>query len=348
MKVSKLDFVENIFKGIPILKDSDFIKGDYSKIDEKTAVHYLIYPFLNILGYNVFNPEEINLNSVLDGTKADILIKDSGNNLAVFSIVDLNSPAGFKKTQTDFKEESLSNFKKFDTSIIVLTNGIEYGLYADIEGSIEEILSFSLLSLRSNDTTESGEVFDLLYKESLNKSINNSKFFTERIIKKNLGNLRNSDYLLDIVKSELKNPSDSLLDIFASSIVERYCGDLDKGIVLNSLVVEFENNPGELLSILLSSKGSQEKAPVQSTVGVEEKVENDPYTSVVYDKEEPEVKEDEKDLSSKESYVSKLGTTDNEHAEGKSLNDLLDLESDSESDSEEVSREGIALDNLLA
>jgi hypothetical protein len=328
-----VEFKEAVYRGIPILNDEGFINGQVD-INEKSAVHYLIYPFLNVLGYNVFNPEELKLNVNLDGNEADVLIADKGNNLAVFKILSLKDVTNLSVQKESFARLELNKLRSFNSSVIVLTNGLEYVLYSSVGEKVEELIHFNLLNF-VNDV--SGFVSSILVKEKLVSSIGNSRFFTEKLIETKLGNLRSSDYLIDIVKSELTTPSDELLTVLAKSIIDKYCSTMDIDFLRRSLKDELRDNPGELLKNLLNltvnktvNKTGNKTDNKTDNVSEEKKVDVDPYTQVTEsDKVEPK------------RFESELGKSEDEFAKGKELNDLLRDESD------DYSGSGMDLEQLL-
>ena len=100
---------------------------------EEAAKTTLVMPFLQALGYNVFNPSEVVPEFVADiGTKRGEKV-----DYAVCRGDDVMMLIECKSARVDLKVENASQLYRYfsasDAQIAVLTNGVVYQFYSDIE-----------------------------------------------------------------------------------------------------------------------------------------------------------------------------------------------------------------------
>lgn len=107
---------------------------DHLETEEATK-NALIMPFIEALGYNVFNPHEVVPEFTADigtkkGEKVDYAILNDGEVILLFEC---------KKVGVDLKQEEMSQlFRYFSVTnarIATLTNGTQYLFYSDLEES---------------------------------------------------------------------------------------------------------------------------------------------------------------------------------------------------------------------
>lgn len=121
----------------------------------KTA---LVMPFINALGYNVFDPTEVVPEYICDigtkkGEKIDYAIMRDGKPIILFECKHVGSDLNINHASQLFRY-----FHVTDARIAVLTNGMTYRLFTDLEqpNKMDErpFLEFDLSNFNENDVAE--------------------------------------------------------------------------------------------------------------------------------------------------------------------------------------------------
>ncbi len=179
----------------------------FSEMTEEATKTALIMPFLVLLGYDVFNPDEILPEYVCDvagkkGEKIDYAILHDGE-----PIILVEAKRAGMKLQ---KQQQGQLFRYFSTShcrIAVLTNGITYNFYSDINSpnvmDDDPFLSFNVLE----DDEE-------LFVSSLEQFCK-ERFSIKEILSKAVF-LKYVKVVEQTLKQDLANPSDELVKYFLS------------------------------------------------------------------------------------------------------------------------------------
>lgn len=120
----------------------------------KTAI---IMPFFNLLGYDVFNPLEFCPEFTADvgikkGEKVDYAILQDGEPLILIECKSINEPL------TKHDSQLFRYFGTTSAKFSILTNGIEYSFFTDLEEpnrmDLSPFFSFDILNLRDSDIQE--------------------------------------------------------------------------------------------------------------------------------------------------------------------------------------------------
>lgn len=136
---------------------------------EEATKNALVMPFIAALGYDVFNPVEVVPEFIADvgtkkGEKVDYAIMQEGETIMLFEC---------KKACADLSDANMSQLFRYFTvtraRIAILTNGIQYWFYSDLEEPNKmdkrPFLVLDLLDLRDSHVTEvkslSKDQFDL-------------------------------------------------------------------------------------------------------------------------------------------------------------------------------------------
>ena len=196
---------------------------------EEATKTSLIMPFFSLLGYDVFNPNEFTPEFVADvgikkGEKVDYAITID-NKLTI--LVEA------KSIKEDLQKHDSQLFRYFGTTkakIAILTNGIKYKFYTDLEEinkmDTSPFLEINLLELKENDMVElkkfCKENFDI------NTIINSAS------------NLKYASSIEKILSEEFANPSDEFIKLILSkgvydgvktqNIIDKYRPILKKSI----------------------------------------------------------------------------------------------------------------------
>ncbi|RPK08289.1 type I restriction endonuclease [Priestia endophytica] len=148
--------MENFVQQIKALSNRIQRMKDNIKTEEATKTS-LIMPLIQALGYDVFNPEEFVPEFIADvgikkGEKIDYAIMDSGNPVILIEA---------KCVHEELSKHDSQLFRYFGTTkakFAILTNGIEYKFYTDLEErnrmDMKPFFIFNLLEFRDNDIYE--------------------------------------------------------------------------------------------------------------------------------------------------------------------------------------------------
>lgn len=179
----------------------------FDAMTEEATKNAIIMPFLVLLGYDVFDPEEIIPEYTCDvagkkGEKIDYVILHDGEP----TILIETKRAGLKLQ----KQQQGQLYRYFSTNrcrLAVLTNGITYSFFSDINApnvmDDEPFLSFNIL--------EDDEELFLSSLEQFHKSVFNVKdILTKAVFLKYLKVVEQT------LRQDLINPSDELVKYFLS------------------------------------------------------------------------------------------------------------------------------------
>ena len=206
------------------------------KTEEATKTS-MIMPFFSLLGYDVFDPDEFIPEYVADvgikkGEKVDYAIALDGKVTILIEAKSINE---------NLQKHDSQLFRYFGTTtakIAILTNGIKYKFYTDLEETnkmdITPFLEINILDLKENDIAElkkfCKEIFDI------NTIINTAS------------NLKYASSIEKILSEEFVNPSEDFIKLVLNkgvyegvktqNIIEKYRPILKKSInyYINSLV----------------------------------------------------------------------------------------------------------------
>lgn len=189
-------------------KKFDTLKNDI-KTEEATK-NAFVMPFINALGYDIFNPKEVIPEYVADvglkkGEKVDyaILINDQ-----VSMIFECKH---WKENLNDHTSQLHRYFGVSKTKFGVLTNGYEYRFYTDlVSENIMDDTPFFVLNLESLRDSVIGEV-SKFHKESFDK---------ERI-SINATTLKNLNDIKSLFSADINSPSSELVKYFISKTTGR-------------------------------------------------------------------------------------------------------------------------------
>lgn len=271
-----MDFKDSIFQlaeRVSSLKDSI--------LTEEATKNAFIMPFIQMLGYDVFNPLEVVPEMDCDiakkkGEKIDYAIMKDGSPIMLIECKHWKQDLNLHDNQ--LKRYYVASKAKFG----VLTNGIIYRFYADLikENIMDDVpfLEINLEKIRETQIEElkkfCKENFDL---DNILSSANELKYMSE--VKK-------------VIRSEFEEPSVELVKLLTKrvyeGIVTQKVLDQFTDIVMRALKSHINDVMSEKLGIAIKATEAA-GAPVQTT------------TPVIEQKEEEVAKEDDK--------ASKINTT---------------------------------------
>lgn len=198
------------------LADKIMLLKDKIETEESTK-HAFVLPFINILGYDTFNPTEVVPEFTADlglkkGEKVDYAIFQDG---VPILIIECKS---WKEKLTIHNSQLFRYFHVTKTRFALLTNGITYQFFTDLDekNKMDEkpFLEFDITNLKDNVISEIVKFHKSNF--DVNKIVNNAsllKYTTE--IKKQIDN-------------ELQNPSNEFVKLFANKV---YPGRLTEKVI---------------------------------------------------------------------------------------------------------------------
>lgn len=185
---------------------------------EESTKHAFILPFINILGYDAFNPMEVVPEFTADvgikkGEKVDYAIYQNGTPILIIECKHWNSSLDVQNSSQLFRY-----FHVTKTRFALLTNGIIYKFYTDLvePNKMDEkpFFEFDILKLKESQTKE---------LEKFHKS----NFDVDKIVS-NASTLKYTSEVKALIKQEMEAPSSELVKHFAGSV---YSGRLTAGVV---------------------------------------------------------------------------------------------------------------------
>jgi hypothetical protein len=175
-------------------------------------------PFINALGYNVFDPTEVTPELVADvgtkkGEKVDYAILRDGKPIMLFECKAFKANLGEAQTSQLFRY-----FTVTEARFGILTNGIVYQFYTDLESpnkmDTKPFLVFDFQDIR-----------EPLVEEL--KKFTKSAFDVDQILS-TASELKYMNAIKQIIVSELSQPSENFVRYFASQV---YSGMLRQNVV---------------------------------------------------------------------------------------------------------------------
>lgn len=199
-----MDFIDQI------KQFSNRIKGlkDSIQTEEATKTS-IIMPFFSMLGYDVFDPQEFVPEYTADvgikkGEKVDYAILKDGKPCILIES---------KSISENLDKHNSQLFRYFGTTeakFAILTNGIRYKFYTDLEQpnkmDAKPFLDVNILDIKENQVTEL-------------KKFSKSSFDVEKIFD-TASNLKYSTQFKTVFANELQNPSDSFVSLFVSAVYD--------------------------------------------------------------------------------------------------------------------------------
>jgi len=225
------DYVRNLSERAIKLKDS-------IKTEEATK-NALIMPFIQTLGYDVFNPVEVVPEFIADigakkGEKVDYAIFKDDNPVMIIECKHWNDRLEIHDTQL------LRYFHVTKTKFAVLTNGFIYKFYTDLEevNKMDSVpfLEFNLLELKDSVVEEL-------------KKFHKSYFDVGQIVSA-ASDLKYTSGIKTILHAEFNNPSESFVRFLAKQV---YQGPITEKVVTQFMIL-VKKSVGHWMTDMLNDK----------------------------------------------------------------------------------------------
>ncbi|NLP59341.1 type I restriction endonuclease [Lutibacter sp. B1] len=239
---------------------------------EEATKNAFIMPFINILGYDLFDPTEVIPEFTADlglkkGEKVDYAIFQNGEPILIIEC---------KNWKEDLNVHNSQLFRYFHvtkTRFALLTNGIEYKFYSDLEESnkMDEkpFLEFNVCNIKESTINEIAK-------------FHKSNFDVNKIVD-NASSLKYTKEIKKILDKEFQEPSAEFVRHFANPV---YSGRLTEKVMeqFKELVLKATNQYiSEKVNDRLTSALNKETEKQQ-----EEIIEEDTKTNVITTEEELE------------------------------------------------------------
>jgi hypothetical protein len=200
-----MDFVERVkVLAARVEKQKDSI------LSEEACKNAFVMPFLNVLGYDVFNPEVVVPEFTADvgikkGEKVDYAVKINGIIRILVECKGCGSDLALQHMSQLYRYFSVT-----DARFAILTNGQQYWFYSDLDAQNKmdqrPFFRFDLLDYRPSHIAE------------LSK-FTSDQFDLEQILA-TASNLKYSSAIQQEFAKELEEPSDEIIKIFATRVYD--------------------------------------------------------------------------------------------------------------------------------
>lgn len=179
-------------------------------LTEEATKHSFIMPFISALGYDIFNPTV-----VIPEFTADISKKK--NEKVDYAIMYNNQPLILieAKSHTENLDIYATQLERYFTvtecRFAILTNGIEYRFFTDLEKpnkmDTTPFFTFNILNIKDRDLKE--------LEKFISSNLDIDKILASAENKKYVSAIKN------IFKEEVKNPSEDFVRLFASRLTDK-------------------------------------------------------------------------------------------------------------------------------
>lgn len=229
---------------------------------EESTKHAFVLPFINLLGYDTFDPTEVVPEYTADiglkkGEKVDYAICQNGDPIIIVECKNWNQKLNAHNSQL------FRYFHTTKTRFALLTNGIEYQLYADLEApnKMDEkpFLEFDITQLKENTINEIAK-------------FHKSEFNVAEIVD-NASALKYTKEIKKLIADELQSPTHEFVRLFASRVfsgrlTEKVMGEFTE-LVGKAFTQTISERVNDRLKAALSKEAEkqeeEEKVPEKQT-----------------------------------------------------------------------------------
>lgn len=174
---------------------------------EESTKHAFVLPFINLLGYDTFDPTEVVPEFTADlgikkGEKVDYAIFQNGDPIIIIECKH------WKEKLNPHNSQLFRYFHTTKTRFSLLTNGIEYQFYTDLDAAnkMDErpFLEFDITQIKENSINEIAK-------------FQKSKFDIAEIVD-NASSLKHTKEIKKLISEQLLAPSHDFVKLFASRV----------------------------------------------------------------------------------------------------------------------------------
>lgn len=229
---------------------SERIKTMKEKIlTEEATKHSFVMPFLSALGYDVFDPTIVVPEFTADigtkkGEKVDYAILRDGVPIIIIEVKN------HTEKLDNHNNQLIRYFNVTDCKFGILTNGIEYRFFSDLEEKNKmdkaPFLSINLESAKDRDIKELARFAkDVLDTDAILQMASTKKYHRE---------------IQSVFKTEIENPSDDFVTFFAKKIIDKRMSA--------TIIEEFRGYVKKSFADVLNDIANDKIQAIQSTLSV--------------------------------------------------------------------------------
>jgi hypothetical protein len=226
---------------------------------EEATKNALVMPFINLLGYDIFDPTEVIPEFIADvgikkGEKVDYAIKKDGRIIMLFECKHCGGDLNIKHASQLFRYFSVT-----DARIAVLTNGVMYRFFTDLEApnKMDEKPFLEVNMLELNDVV----VAEL-------KKLSKPAFNLDELMT-TAGELKYTREIKRLLAEQMEHPSDEFVRFFASKVFNGVLTpgrrEYFSGITKRSFNQVINERINERLKSAMSGAASVEGTPALSS-----------------------------------------------------------------------------------
>jgi hypothetical protein len=177
---------------------------------EEATKNALVMPFINLLGYDIFDPTEVIPEFVADvgikkGEKVDYAIKKDGKLIMLFECKHCGGDLSIKHASQLFRY-----FAVTEARIAVLTNGLVYRFFTDLEAP-------NKMDEKPFLEVDMSELNDVAINEL--KKLTKQNFSIDNIMA-SAGELKYTRQIKRLINEQIEKPSDEFVKLFAAKVFE--------------------------------------------------------------------------------------------------------------------------------
>lgn len=215
---------------------------------EESTKNSLIMPVLNILGYNVFDPTEVNPEYTADfgvktKEKVDYAIMKDGQPIMLIECKPCTMQLGNKQASQLYRYFSVCAAK-----IGLLTNGLEWMFFSDLEQE-NKMDKNPFLTINLEAMTDEG----IAQLSKFQKDV----FDTDNIISQGL-RLKETSVLIEAMRKEMDQPSEELVRLFVKRVYD--------GVVNQKVIDKYTPMVKSAFSQVVADKLSVKVQALQSSI----------------------------------------------------------------------------------
>lgn len=223
-------------------------------LTEEAAKNALVMPFLQALGYNVFNPGEVIPEFTCDvgtkkGEKVDYAICQDGKITMLIECKPANSDLNINHASQLYRY-----FSTTDTRVAILTNGVVYKFFSDIDSPN-----------RMDDKPFFTMQLDAVRKQDLRtlESFTKQAFDMDKIVHE-AGNLKTQSLVYKTLQDEFSEPSEEFIRLIAAKVhsgrVTTQIRNTFRTLIVNSVSSLIRDKVTERLTSALTASNPTDEA----------------------------------------------------------------------------------------
>ena len=225
---------------------------------EESTKHAFVLPFINLLGYDTFNPTEVVPEFTADiglkkGEKVDYAIFQNDDPIIIVECKN------WSENLDAYNSQLFRYFHASKTRFALLTNGIEYRFYTDLDSKnkMDEkpFLEFDITKLKEHTINEIAK-------------FHKSNFDVEKIVD-NASALKYTKEIKKLIAEELQSPSHPFARLFASKVysgrlTEKVMGEFAELVSL-SFTQTISEKVNDRLNAALNKESEKQQEETQET-----------------------------------------------------------------------------------